>query len=408
MAFLYRLFLVLFYIVHLIAALLNKKARLWVEGRKKRSWKNHNFSGKWIWFHCASLGEYDMAIPLMQAVKEREEDTKILVTFYSPSGMLYYHKREFQPDFADYLPFDFKRNVNPMIQHVKPQWVCLVKYEFWKHFVEKLKDSNIPVFSVNTLFRNNQVYFKTWGGFFRNTLNKIDFFYCQNEHSVNLLASIDIKNAGAFGDMRVERLKKKAEQSEPSKKLRKFAAKKKVIVLGSTWPQDEAMILPELNRMLDKIIIAPHDIRESHILELTSRLSRSYARISQWDGKTEIDILILDSIGQLTDAYSLAKWAYVGGGFSGKLHNILEPLVFKIPVVFGPKYQKFPEAIQAVELGIGKSISNEKEWHNWLSRPNFSAESFESFLGKDLQPSIGKHIFEDIIKTLTINNKRFF
>lgn len=344
-----------------MASRFNPKAKAWVEGRKdyfehlpKRTDK------KTIWFHCASLGEFDMALPVMNLLKERHPDLFLIVTFFSPSGMEHYSKRKHSVDLALYLPSDSPANAKRFIDHFKPDKVFFVKYEFWSNYIFEAKKQNVQIFSLCSIFRENHRFFKWYGGFFRETLRQIDFFYTQNETSTLLLADIGIKNFLTSGDTRYDRVIENKEQLISNPRIEEFLKGEKAIIIGSSWPEDEKILIPFiLKHPKQKFILAPHNIDEEIITHLESQLSGT-SRFTDAH-KEKSNILILNTIGHLASAYSYGKIAYIGGGFSGNLHNILEPAVFGLPVIFGPKFKRFPEASQFIHLGIGFSVSTSKE-----------------------------------------------
>lgn len=345
------------------AARFNPKAKAWVDGRK--DYFKHLPAlpdKKVIWFHCASLGEFDMALPVMQLLKERHPDVFLLVTFFSPSGMEHYHKRKHPADLVVYLPSDTPENAKQFLAYFKPDKVFFVKYEFWSNYIFEAKEREVQVFSLCSLFRDDHRFFKWYGGFFRETLRKVDFFYTQNETSTLLLADIGITNFMTSGDTRFDRVIENKQQLQSNPRLEEFLHGEKVIIIGSSWPEDEAIVLPYiLKHPKQKFIIAPHNIDEAHIQEIEKQLAGKAQRFTEANDSTK-QVLILNTIGHLASAYSYGKIAYVGGGFSGNLHNILEPAVFGLPVIFGPKYKRFPEAYQFIHHEIGFSVSTEEEF----------------------------------------------
>lgn len=345
------------------AALFNPKAKNWVEGRK--DYFEHlpkiPSDQKVIWFHCASLGEFDMALPVMNLIKERHPSIFLLVTFFSPSGMEHYNKRKHQVDLAVYLPSDKPSNAEKFIKHFHPDKVFFVKYEFWSNYIFEAKKQNVQVFSLCSIFREDHRFFKWYGGFFRKTLKEVDFFYTQNETSTLLLADIGITNFMTSGDTRFDRVIENKKSLESNPRIEAFLKDEKAIIIGSSWSEDEAIVIPYiLQKPNKKFIIAPHNIDEAHVSSIETKLSNLTERFTENNvGK---NVLILNTIGHLASAYSYGEIAYVGGGFSGNLHNILEPAVFGLPVLFGPKFKRFPEASQFIHLGIGFSVKTSEEF----------------------------------------------
>lgn len=347
--------------IHL-AAPFNPKAKAWVQGRKQ--WLRNlpkEIGSNVVWFHCASLGEYDMALPVMRLLKENDPSIFLLVTFFSPSGMQHFHKRNFAVDFATYLPIDTATNAHRFIAHFAPKKAFFVKYEFWANYINEAKKQACKVYSLSSVFREKHIFFKWYGGFFRATLKQIDYFFTQNDTSTQLLATIGIKQAATFGDTRFDRVIENASLTVRNEQIEHFLGNEKAIVLGSTWKADEDILIPFiLANPQQKFILAPHTIDEQHLQRIEKQLQgRSFRYTNTVDSTSHV--LILNTIGHLASAYSYGKIAYVGGGFSGNLHNILEPAVFGLPVLFGPKHSRFLEAEQFINAGIGYAVSTTDE-----------------------------------------------
>lgn len=346
------------------ASFFNAKAKKWMEGRK------HVLSPSQIpadrpvyWFHCASLGEFDQGLPVMNALKEQHPDIFLIVTFFSPSGMEFYHKRDHSIDLAVYLPLDTKRNAEKFIRTIRPSKVFFVKYEFWYNHLKAARRSGAKVYGVSSLFRPTHRFFKWYGGFFRKALRLFDFFFVQDQRSKDLLLSIGITNVEVTGDTRYDRMLAVTEKQVGNGILEQFVRDEEVLLLGSSWPVDEETFrsaLIELSYRM-KIIIAPHDVSEEHVAKITQLFSDEVVRYTRFNDSSS-RILILDTIGQLTSAYRYAHVAYVGGGFTGKLHNILEPGAFGVPVLFGPKFERFPEAQLFTERGVASVVTNAQEF----------------------------------------------
>jgi len=368
MHFLYNSGIRLYELAIRTAALFNPKAKNWVEGRK--DYFEHlpkiPSDQKVIWFHCASLGEFDMALPVMNLIKERHPSIFLLVTFFSPSGMEHYNKRKHQVNLAVYLPSDKPSNAEKFIKHFHPDKVFFVKYEFWSNYIFEAKKQNVQVFSLCSIFREDHRFFKWYGGFFRKTLKEVDFFYTQNETSTLLLADIGITNFMTSGDTRFDRVIENKKSLESNPRIEAFLKDEKTIIIGSSWPEDEAIVISYiLQNPNKKFIIAPHNIDEAHVNSIETKLSNLTERFTENNGGK--NVLILNTIGHLASAYSYGEIAYVGGGFSGNLHNILEPAVFGLPVLFGPKFKRFPEASQFIHLGIGFSVKTSEEFTSALT-----------------------------------------
>lgn len=396
----YSFSLVLYAQLIRIAALFNPKAKAWVLGRKnwRQQLKKVTFQTKNIhWFHCASLGEFDMAAPLMEALKSKDPSVFILVTFFSPSGMEHYTKRKHVVDFAFYLPIDTKKNARDFLRIIQPKSVFLVKYEFWSNFIFEAKKIAIPVFSICTLLRADHRFFKWYGAYFRKTLQAIDFFYTQNEKTTHLLTTIGIDKALTIGDLRFDRVLDTKKNVQNNERIEAFLAGEKALIFGSTWPEDEALlslfIAENSNR---KIIIAPHSIDESHLKAIEKTIPCVRYTAEENNGS---NVLLLNTIGHLSSAYRYGEIAYVGGGFSGKLHNILEPAVFGLPVIFGPKFSRFPEASAFIEHGIGFSVDNETQFSATISsiRADLPLISLKTSQFVDANKGAADAIYQDLI-----------
>lgn len=364
---LYNIAIALYSFAIRIASLFNPKAKDWVTGRADFWSKLPDVKGKKVfWFHCASLGEFDQGLPLMNLLKKDDPELFLMVTFFSPSGFNHYHKRQHSIDFACYLPSDSVKNARKFVAHFHPQASFFVKYEFWSNYIFALKNSHFKIYSISTLLRPNHRFFKWYGGFFRKTLKQFDYFFVQNELTKELLKSIGILHVLITGDTRFDRVIEHKNSLPQNDVIANFVgSSKNVLICGSTWPVDEELLMDEINSTrFEKIIIAPHQIDSEHVKVICAAIRRPFFCISEYYDiqKTQSsEVLILDSIGQLSSAYAYAQIAYVGGGFTGKLHNILEPAVFGLPVIFGPKHIRFPEASAFIEGGFGFEISDKNE-----------------------------------------------
>jgi 3-deoxy-D-manno-octulosonic-acid transferase len=350
-----------------IAAVFNKKTTLFVAGRKQTFTKISKLRNKkTIWFHAASLGEFEQARPIIETLKKEYTDYKILVTFFSPSG---YEIRK-NCDLADvvcYLPIDSKSNAKRFVEIVNPSFAIFIKYEFWPNLLNELKRKEIQTILVSGILREKQIFFKSYGGFMRNSLRAFDHFFVQDKNSKQLLNSLDFKNVSVAGDTRFDRVSKIIEQDNSLDFINKFKDNKYTLVAGSTWKEDEELLENYINNEAvenEKFIIAPHNIKEDSILDLQKRIQKKTVLFSEKTDKNlkEYQVFIIDTIGLLTKIYGVADAAYVGGGFKTGLHNILEPATFGIPVVIGYKYDKFKEAIDLVNLKGVISVQNQQEF----------------------------------------------
>ncbi len=366
----YNLALYLYSYAIRIYALFNDKARKWVAGRK--DWQQHiantlKTSEKRIWIHCSSLGEFEQAKPLLEALKQQYPAYKTIVTFFSPSGYEACKAKDIV-DYIFYLPMDSKRNARQFVELTQPSIVLFVKYEFWYHYLRQLKRCNIPVFLVSGAFRDGQVFFKWYGGLFRNMLKCFTFFFLQDEISKQLIAIIGFdKNVIVSGDTRFDRVATIARNASAIPAIERFKGDNKILIAGSTWPGDED-VLKECLPLLPanwKLIIAPHEIDEAHIKHIRQLFNNEPVLFSDLDAETtgqERQILIINNIGMLSRLFAYGDIAFIGGGFQkGGIHNVLEPAVFGLPVIFGPVYEKFVEAKELATLGYVFPVGNAAE-----------------------------------------------
>jgi len=368
MPFFYSLFIHCYAGLIKIASLFSKKAKLWCRGRKNVfPFLEERCAGKEnvVWFHCASLGEFEQGKPLMEKLKQQDEKVTILVTFFSPSGFEI-KKNTPVADMVVYLPTDTRKNAKKFIQMVKPQKVFFIKYEFWFNYMVELAKNNIPFYYVSAIFRENQYFFKRYGKWFLKQLKKCSFFFVQNEKSKELLQKHKIENAIVAGDTRFDRVYYIAHQSYTLDFIVSFKEEKKLLVAGSTWLPDEKLLsnlFSQMNRNY-KLVIAPHCIDNNHIAQIKKCFdSFSVVCFSGKETQTvsNYDVLIIDAIGILSKVYKYADVSYLGGAFKTGLHNILEAAVFEKPVFFGPHYQKFNEAVELVKNGGAFSVKKASE-----------------------------------------------
>lgn len=348
-----------------VISFFNRKAKLWIQGRTNLFEQLPPIKNREVyWFHCASLGEFDQGLPLMNLLREKKTDAFILLTFFSPSGLIHYHKRKHPVDFACYLPLDTVRNAKKMVQHFNPSMVFFVKYEFWSNLIFELKKNDSKIYSISTLLRPDHRFFKWYGAFFRKTLKQFDYFFAQNHQTKDLLEKIGLTNSIVSGDTRYDRVIENKNQLVQDELISNFVeSSQSVFIVGSSWPKDESILKQVIGSdLFEKYIIAPHNIDEIHVQNLIETIRKPVIRYSDVENNSanQASILILDTIGLLASAYSFGQVAYVGGGFSKSLHNILEPAVFGLPVVFGPIHHRFPEAQAFINEGIGFSVSNEQ------------------------------------------------
>lgn len=368
MLFFYNFAIYLYALIVRLISPFHKKARKMIVGHKQTYRilrQNIDANAEYIWFHAASLGEFEQGRPIMEELKRTHPEYKILLTFFSPSG---YEVRKDYPlaDVVCYLPFDKKRNVKRFLKIVQPKMAIFIKYEFWYNFVNQLYKRNIPVYMVSAIFRPNQIFFRWYGSDMRKLLKKYTCICVQDENSRKLLSNIGITKVEVCGDTRFDRvldIQKQAKQLPIAEAFEKKAKSEneKIFVAGSTWPKDEDILIPYFNMTTDlKLIIAPHEIDEAHLKYIESNLQRPHIRYSKATPgmMADYDCLIIDNFGLLSSIYSYGQVAYVGGGFGVGIHNILEAAVYDLPVIFGPNFKKFREAQQMIECGGGYSISD--------------------------------------------------
>lgn len=368
MLFLYNLLVIIAGFFLKIAALFSPKMKLFVNGRKnvfailKEKIKPED---KTIWFHSASLGEYEQGLPVIEKIKEKYPAHKIIVTFFSPSGFEV-RKNNNIADVTIYLPLDTKSNARQFLKLAHPELVFFIKYEFWLNYLEELKKQNTPVYLISGIFRDSQMFFKWYGGFYRKALKTFTYFFVQNEDSKNKIESIGFQNVIVSGDTRFDRVNAILERDNSLEFIETFKNSHPLIVIGSSWPKDETLLTEYINQSDSsvKFIIAPHNIKPEQIENLKKGITKKAVLFSEKENKNLADynVFIIDTVGLLTKIYSYAAIAYVGGGFGNPgIHNILEPATFGIPIVIGPNYSRFAEAIELVNLKGCAVISNSKE-----------------------------------------------
>lgn len=373
MLFIYNLVVLFAAQILQLLALFSPKMKLFVEGRKTvfQTLKNKiHPEDKVFWFHAASLGEYEQGLPVIEKVKVQFPHHKIVITFFSPSGYEV-RKNNAVADVTVYLPLDTKANAQQFLDLVHPEKVFFIKYEFWPNYLHELKQRNISTYLISGIFREKQVFFKWYGGFYRNALKTFDYFFVQNEKSKTLLQSIGFSNVKVSGDTRFDRVVAILEKDNFLDFIEQFKNNQTTIVIGSSWPKDEELLVNFINQAADdvKFIIAPHNIKDEQINSLYKQIKKTKFKYSNYEIETlrkprleNYQVFIIDTIGILTKIYSYADIAYVGGGFGNPgVHNILEPATFGIPIVIGPNYSHFAEATALVGMEGCISIKNQSE-----------------------------------------------
>ena len=372
MLFLYNIITLLANQLLKLVALFSPKMKLFMDGRKsvfQTLADKIKPSDKTIWFHAASLGEYEQGLPVIEAIKKQFPTHKIVVTFFSPSGYEV-RKNNTVADVTVYLPLDTISNAKKFISLVHPEMAFFIKYEYWPNYLNELKKQQIKTYLISGILRENQAFFKWYGGFYRNALKTFDYFFVQNESSKKLLQSIGFNNVKVSGDTRFDRVVSILERDNSLDFIEQFKDNKTTIVIGSSWPKDESLLINYINQSSDdvKFIIAPHNIKQEQIQELKNAITKKIVLFSE-NVETrhalslqEYSVFIIDTIGILTKIYSYADIAYVGGGFGNPgVHNILEPATFGVPVMIGPNYSHFAEATALVNMEGCISIQNQTQ-----------------------------------------------
>lgn len=358
-----------------ILAYFNDKIKLGVEGRAvtfKILEEHLSANDQTFWFHCASLGEYEQGLPIFKQLRAEHPHYKIVLTFFSPSG---YDIRKNAPiaDVVVYLPMDTPAQAKRFVKLVNPELTIFVKYDIWPNYLSELKKRHLRVLLISAVFRKEQPYFKFYGGMMVNALSAFEHIFVQNESSKILLQSIHFKNVTVAGDTRYDRVSDQLQQDNYLPFIEVFKDGKLGVVIGSSWPEDEALFVDYINSLSlkeVKFIIAPHNIKRQQIAEFTEKLKKKTILFSEKEGKNlaDYEVFVVDMIGILSKIYSYADIAYVGGamGQTG-LHNILEPAVFGVPIIIGKNYKKFPEAFQMIAHGGAISINNGLELEHKLN-----------------------------------------
>lgn len=356
------------FVLSIVAMCGHKKAKLLVEGRKE-TWeklRQYDNSSPCIWIHAASLGEFEQGRPIIEAIKAKYPTKKIVLTFYSPSG--YEVRKNYKEvDLVCYLPSDRKSNAKRFIDAINPEMAFFVKYEFWHHFINEIHKRNIALYGVSVIFRDAQPFFKSWGGWFRDMLHKYTRLYVQDSLSADLLKSINIPadKYVVAGDTRFDRVCQIAKNAPDVEIVERFVKNaSKVIVMGSAWPPDDEVVFPYINKAPKdvKLIVAPHEIHQERIKGLVNRLSVKSSLFTE--PSTDIEdcqVLVINTIGLLSTIYKYGHIGYIGGGFGVGIHNTLEAATYSMPVLFGPNYKRFKEAVDLIECQGGFCIKSKED-----------------------------------------------
>ena len=367
MFWIYQFFIYSYTLFLRFAALFNGKARQWVSGRKNlisRIKREVVTNDPLVWFHCASLGEFEQGRPVIEAIKKSNPETKVFLTFFSPSG--YEVRKNYEgADWVYYLPPDTLSNARQLVHHLNPVLVFFVKYEFWFNYLNALYNQRVPILFLSVIFRPSQYFFKWWGSWFRKQFQKITYFFVQDEQSADLLNQIGVHHVEVAGDTRFDRVLSLAQHKQKVEGVELFKQQSLLLAGGSTWPVDEQMLLEVMKKASPevKLLLAPHLVDDAHIAAIQQKFS-SFHPVLFTDLSAGIPencrVLVLNTIGMLSQLYQYADLAYVGGGFGVGIHNLPEAAVYGIPVVFGPNHQRFKEALDLKRLKGGFSVSSEK------------------------------------------------
>lgn len=366
MKFIYNLFIQIFGLLIKISSLFDAKAKKWIIGRKnifEEIEKAISSDDKVIWMHTASLGEFEQGRPVLEALRKKCPAHKLLLTFFSPSG--YEIKKNYdQVDHVFYLPLDTPKNAKRFIKLIHPELAIFVKYEFWFNYINELNKNNSPTYFISSIFRADQYFFKWYGAWFRKQLKLISHFFVQNETSIDLLNSIGIYNICLSGDTRFDRVYDLAQQCQNFPLVEKFKGEKQLFIAGSTWPPDENILIPLIEKNPElKFIIAPHETKAERVWQILKKLGSKALLFSDANEETikKAQVLIIDSVGILAHLYQYADICYIGGGFGVGIHNIQEPVTFGKPVIFGPNFEKFREARDLLDRGGAFAINDVAE-----------------------------------------------
>ncbi|MGZ3949786.1 MAG: 3-deoxy-D-manno-octulosonic acid transferase [Flavisolibacter sp.] len=384
----YNLFVRLYTLAIRVASLWDPKAKEWINGRKtlfEDLQQKINPVDKIVWFHCASAGEFEQGKPVIESLRAQYPSHKVLVSFFSPSGVNA-ARAYTNVDIITYLPVDTRKNARRFVELVKPELVIFIKYEYWYHHLSAVAFHHVPLLIVSAIFRKDQLFFRSYGRFYKQMLFLFRQIFVQDADSLGLLKSNNVTHSSLSGDTRFDRVKKIAGSFSEVPFLKEFIGESITIVAGSTWPQDEEILSSYLNVAPVKIVIAPHEITKEHLQgvqslfpgsvrysELEPLLNQQVTGTSIWNSINEqqqrdieqrlntAKTLIVDRMGLLSKLYHYATITYVGGGFKNGIHNTLEAVVYGKPVLFGPKYQKFKEARDLIEKGAAFSIDTDEQ-----------------------------------------------
>lgn len=356
-----------------LAAVRHPKARLWWTGRKelfRRMEQAVDPAARIVWIHVASLGEFEQGRPVIERIRKEYPQYKILLTFFSPSG--YEIRKEYKgADYIFYLPIDTPRNARRFLDIAHPEIAVFVKYEFWLNLLFELRRRKVRTYVISAIFRRNSIFFRTYGGLWRQALESFDTMFVQNEESKQLLAGLGFDNVLVAGDTRFDRVAEIARAARSVDVVERFRGEERLFVAGSTWGPDEELLIRLMNDNPEvKFVIAPHEMDETRIRHLMEETRGGALRYTQCSSRTSYgrrQLLILDTVGLLSSVYGYATWSYIGGGFGVGIHNTLEAATFGLPIAFGPNYEKFKEARDLVTLGAARPVADYEALRDWFT-----------------------------------------
>ena len=345
-----------------------------------------------IWIHVASVGEFEQARPIIERLRSERPDVQIVLTFFSPSG--YNLRKDYdKADAVTYLPFATRRNARMFLDVVKPDMAIFVKYEFWPAYLRELSKRGIQTYSISAIFRKSQAFFRWWGKPYRNILKHFTAIYVQDACSARLLREHGIEQVEVAGDTRFDRVHAIAQQAKDIPQLARFVASgEKVIIAGSTWPQDEELLARYLEETPDvKLVLAPHEIHETHLHAIFQLFEGRHVRLTQAtiNNLDSVRVLVVDTMGMLSSIYRYGQVAYIGGGFGVGIHNTIEAAVFGMPVLFGPNYRHFREACALIDAGGAKSVRNYKEFKAAMDEALANHESIGKKASEYVESELG-------------------
>ncbi|MFI3330779.1 MAG: glycosyltransferase N-terminal domain-containing protein [Rikenellaceae bacterium] len=383
--FIYNIGIFLLGFLFRLASLFNPKAKLWVRGRK--NWKRELESAlkgnvkPVAWVHAASLGEFEQGREVIEKIKEQYADYFVLLTFFSPSGYTV-RKNYDKADYVCYLPLDTPSNAKAFARIVKPKVAIFVKYEFWINLLNYAYKGGCRLYVVSAIFRQNSIFFRFYGGIFRKLLNRFSQIFVQNMNSKQLLKKINVENVVVSGDTRFDRVHKIASLDIKLDIVEKFVGSTSCLVAGSTWAEDEKILVDLIEKNKDvKFIIAPHELDSKRIDKLREKITGEsclYTLSTSQTDFSDAQVMIIDTIGVLSKVYKYGSWAYIGGGFGVGIHNTLEAATFSLPLAFGLNYHKFFEACAMVDLGVARSVANADELISWFESVDTQSDNYKN------------------------------